>query len=96
MVWHQTPRNQTRDLYFGMVSNMSPLRAKQRAIEKALEKEMEEVMESQNSEELNGDENVNEILQRFTIVDKGRLNYLHKIFKDYQAEEEHPYLSHQV
>ncbi|XP_063674291.1 uncharacterized protein LOC134811421 isoform X3 [Bolinopsis microptera] len=70
-------------------------RAKQRAIEKALEKEMEEVMESQNSEELNGDENVDEILQRFTIVDKGRLNYLNKIFKDYQAEEEHPYLTHQ-
>ena len=72
-------------------------RAKQRAIEKAREKELEmEMMESQFSEELSGDESVHEILQRFTIVEKSRLNYLHKIFHDYQAEEEHPYLSHQV
>ena len=53
-------------------------------------------MESLLSEEFTGDENVNEILQRFTIVDKGRLNYLNKIFHDYQSDENQPYLSHQV
>ena len=53
-------------------------------------------MEAYMNEEFSGDENLNEILRKFTIVEKGRLNYLNKIFHDYQSEKQNPYLSHQV
>ena len=45
---------------------------------------------------LQGDENIHQILERFTIVDKARLNYLFKIFHDCVTEEEENHLSHQV
>ena len=45
---------------------------------------------------LTGNEGVDEILDRFTIVDKSRLNYLAKIFHDYVPSDNDPYLSHQV
>ncbi|KAL5256937.1 hypothetical protein ACHWQZ_G012015 [Mnemiopsis leidyi] len=70
-------------------------RAKQRALEKAREAEMEAEMEAYMNEEFSGDENLNEILRRFTIVDKGRLNYLNKIFHDFQTDTQNSYLSHQ-
>ena len=53
-------------------------------------------MEAYMNEEFSGDENLNEILRRFTIVEKARLNYLNKIFHDFQTDKQNLYLSHQV
>lgn len=48
----------------------------------------EAMVPSQDLNELTGSEEVSEILEKFLIIDKSRVNYLYKIFNDYDMRRE--------